>query len=340
MSLIPSESYSFPDHFTNTVVPSRKPKQEKPPEDKPKIVALPDPEPEPVIAAESPEPGILSEIWEPEAAQIKPIPRSVAPVESEIWEPEIPQIKPPPPAPRPVPNPALRRAQAPPARIPDPAVRKIAVPPNLKPKVRWNNRAPVTDATPARNNMNGNGTGNGSVEVPHTPLPAQNVIPMKAPRPAPPRPPQNVPPPPRMVKAPIQPTPPPRKPQPIAPVPRPVQVKVAPRSVQAKPTPQKPPAPAPVIVNPQADFFEMFSEDGYGAATRRRREMKFRRFLACEAAALLVLLPLVILGLTLDISVPAIRWIMNIFTIAAAVSAALIPIIFYAVTPTLPEIER
>src|SRR5438270_3805355 len=32
MSLIPSESYSFPDHFTKTVTPSRKPKEEPAPE--------------------------------------------------------------------------------------------------------------------------------------------------------------------------------------------------------------------------------------------------------------------------------------------------------------------
>jgi len=30
MSLIPSESHSFPDHFTSTVVPSRRPKKAKP----------------------------------------------------------------------------------------------------------------------------------------------------------------------------------------------------------------------------------------------------------------------------------------------------------------------
>src|ERR1700738_4935191 len=49
MSLIPSESYSFPDHFTRTVTPSRKPKEEKveAPPKKPKIVALPDPLPDP-----------------------------------------------------------------------------------------------------------------------------------------------------------------------------------------------------------------------------------------------------------------------------------------------------
>jgi hypothetical protein len=62
--------------------------------------------------------------------------------------------------------------------------------------------------------------------------------------------------------------------------------------------------------------------------------------IACEAAVLAVLFPLVILGLTLDITSPALRWTLNIFTIAAAVTAAIIPIIFYAVTPTLPEVDR
>ena len=120
---------------------------------------------------------------------------------------------------------------------------------------------------------------------------------------------------------------------------RPNPAKVAPRPVQAKVAPQKPKAPAPVV-NPQADFFEMFAEDGYSAAIRRRKEMKFRRFLACEAAVLLVLLPLVIIGLTVNISAAPLRWIMNILTIAAAVTAAVVPIVFYAGTPTLPEIER
>ena len=84
----------------------------------------------------------------------------------------------------------------------------------------------------------------------------------------------------------------------------------------------------------------MFSEDGYELANLRRREMKFRRFVACEGAALLVLVPLVILGLTLNINAPVVRWIMNIFTIAAAMAAVVIPIAFYAFTPTLPGVER
>src|SRR5438874_1409468 len=90
MSLIPSESYSFPDHFTRTVVPSRKPKNEEPEpvpletrRKKSAIVPLLDPEVRP-----------------PTAPRLNPEPiRSKTPVAA--------------------PNPALRRAGAPPPRIPD-----------------------------------------------------------------------------------------------------------------------------------------------------------------------------------------------------------------------------
>lgn len=324
MSLIPSESYSFPDHFTSTVTPSRRPKQEKPEPNKihkrPAIVALPDPEPEPepIIAAE---PKIEPEVL------------------PEIWEPEVPEVKAAPPPPLPKPNPAVRRAHAPPPRIPEVPIKKIALPPGLKPKVRWNNRAPAMDPTTNRNGNNGNGnhsngSGNGVAETPIAPfLPAQNVIPMKAARlaqaPAP-----------RPLQPAIQ-----RQVIPHALVPAPPPKKPAAAPIQMRPA-QPRPAPAPLkpappaAANPQADFFEMFAEDGYEAANRHRREMKFRRFLACEGAALLVLLPLVILGLTLDITGPTLRWIMNILTIAAAIAAVVIPIVFYAFTPTLPEIER
>src|SRR5207302_5725415 len=145
MSLIPSESYSFPDHFTSTVAPSRKPKHVEPepdpieePPPMPSIVALPNPEPQPtpapIVARENPEP-----------------PRKAA---------------------APVPNPALRRASAPPPRISEPPIRKIALPPSLKPKVRWNNRAPAIDPASKANN----GDGNGAEYVAQKPLmpPAQN----------------------------------------------------------------------------------------------------------------------------------------------------------------------
>src|SRR5438874_3717291 len=109
MSLIPSESHSFPDHFTTTVTPSRNPKNAEPEQapletrqKRPSIVALANPQPRPV-----PAPAAILENSEPA--------RSNAPA----------------------PNPALRRASAPPPRIPE-GTRKIALPATLKPKVRWN----------------------------------------------------------------------------------------------------------------------------------------------------------------------------------------------------------
>jgi hypothetical protein len=335
MSLIPSESYSFPDHFTKTVIPSREPKQEKPqPEkihQKPAIVALPDPEPE----------------FEPEFEPI--IDSENEFVEDEPVELPLPVAPPPPvkqPVPVPRPNPALRRAHAPPPRIPDAPVRKLALPASLKPKVRWNNRAAPIDPATNRNNGNGNGA---NERLPALP-PAENVIPMKAPRPVP-RPPQPVQPPrpappAAVLQRPVQqsrPVPPPpvlQRPAQPPPPRKPVAVATQMRPARPQPLPA-PPKPAPRSVSiPEADFFEVFAENGFEAANKRRRQMKFRRFVACEGAALLVLLPLVILGLTLNINAPALRWIMNILTIAAAVAAAVIPIGFYAFTPTLPELER
>src|SRR5260370_19453989 len=124
MSLLPSESYRFPDHFTRTVAPSTKPKNEEleaapleTRQKKPSIVALPSPKPQPAPAT-SPEKS--------EAVRSKPA--------------------------VPVPNPALRRASAPPPRIPEASVRKMPLQPTLKPKLRWNMRAPAMDPAPVANN--------------------------------------------------------------------------------------------------------------------------------------------------------------------------------------------
>jgi hypothetical protein len=319
MSLIPSESYSFPDHFSSTVVPSRRPKEEQTSAEKvrtkPTIVALPDPERESLVATN--------------------------PVESEVipepLKPEVPQIK----ASFPTPNPALRRAQAPPPWISDAPIRKIALRPTLNSKVRWNNRAPAMDPSQARNN----GNGNSANEVAPTPasLPAQNgysdegaqhcAAPAKrsamtaSERSSSATGCRQAPPPPAGTEAP-------------APVRKPLPVAMSARPVQPQRIPQKAQPPAPVAANPQADFFEMFADVDYEAASKRRRQMKFRRFVACEIAAVAVLLPLIILGLTLNITAPALRWLLDIFTIAAAVSFAIIPIVFYAGTSTEPELER
>src|ERR1700730_631898 len=203
MSLIPSESYSFPDHFTSTVTPSRKPKNTEPApaplearRKKPVIVALPNPKPEPAPAP----PEIVEENTEP-VLETAPAPRPEIVYENP--EPVLEKAPVPPPmilrenpepAPRkapapPAPNPALRRASAPPPRIQGPP-KKMALPAMLKPKVRWNNRAPAMDPAPTANN--------GVQQVPHEmpPAPAQNVIPMKPiQRPRPPRmmpPPENL----------------------------------------------------------------------------------------------------------------------------------------------------
>jgi len=295
MSLIPSESYSFPDHFTTTVVPSRKPKNEQPepalretPGKRPAIVPLPKPQvrPAPVARRENSEPV-----------------RGKAPV--------------------PVPNPALRRVSAPPPRIPEPPVRKMPLPANLKPKVRWNMRAPAMDPAPLADN--------GAEEMP-SPIPtapAQNVIPMRPAKVA--RPPRMMPSP--QAEAVWNPIPePPAKP--VAPV-KPATPTMP---IQARSAPETPRPPA--TSDPQADFFESFAQTGETALSKRRRKAKMRRFIVFESAAGAVLLPLVILGLAHHPDSVALVWIMNISTIASAVTVALLPIFFFAFTPTLPEIER
>jgi hypothetical protein len=316
MSLIPSESYSFPDHFTKTVTPSRKPKEEKKekveaPPKKPKIVALPDPVPEP--------PPLLIEQESEFFAEEQPMEMVKPPVEP--FRPKPPPVSSPvaPVRAKPVqPNPAMLRATAPPPKIPDTPVRKMPFPSSLKPKVRWNHRAPAMDPAPAAQHQ--------AVESAPV-IPPPNIIPMQ-PKAAPLQPPR-----------PVQLAPAMRKPvQTPAPAPIPAPDSMPKRPVQAKPLVQKPqPRVAP---NPQGDFFEVFSETAQEAAMRRRRQMKFRRFIACEVVALVVLAPLVILGFTLNITTPALHWLMNLLTITAAISATVIPIVFYAFTPTLPELER
>lgn len=292
MSLIPSESYSFPDHFTSTVTPSRKPKNAEREaaaidtrRQKPSIVALPNPKPRPVAS-----PSVIRGNSEPTSNKAAP----------------------------PMPNPALRRASAPPPRIPE-APKKIAISPILKPKVSWNTRAPTMDPAPI--------TGNGTGHVPHETLaaPAQNVIPMK----------------PAGVARPGRMMPPPESLAPQDPVPA-VATRPAPIAKGSRPaqTPAVPEHPRPSAAsNPQADFFEMFAQSGETAFAKRCRKTKMRRFIVCESVAVAILLPLAILGISHRPDNAALLWIMNISTIASAVAAALIPILFFALTPTPPEIE-
>jgi hypothetical protein len=169
---------------------------------------------------------------------------------------------------------------------------------------------------------------NGTEQIPHAPptAPAQNVIQMKPVRVV--RPPRMMPPPhAETVQDPI-PEPPAK---PVAPVKPATPVHV----------PSVPETPRPAAVsNPQADFFETFAQTGETALSKRRRKAKMRRFIVCESAAVAVLLPLAIFGLSHHPNNVALVWIMDISTITSAVAAALLPIFFFAFTPTLPEIER
>jgi len=127
--------------------------------------------------------------------------------------------------------------------------------------------------------------------------------------------------------------------------PGPLLEPIAPAQMQSVPA-----KPRPVAVsNPRADFFAMLAqtrEIAMLAQTRetalsnQRQKMKFRRFIVCESAALGALLALAIIGLSYHPTNAAVVWIINISAVASAVTAALIPIIFYALTPALPEIER
>jgi hypothetical protein len=272
MSLIPSESYSFPDHFTRTVVPSPKPKNEEPEpvpletrRKRSAMVPLPDPEVRPPTAPQ---------------INLEPI-RSKTPVAA--------------------PNPALRR--------------------------RWNTRAPAVDHPSLTSE-------NGTASVAPI-MAARNSIPMNPTRVA--RPPRVMPPPRASVVQNFAPGP---LLDPIAPVKTAAAAQM--QSVPAKPRPV-------AVSNREADFFAMLAQTReiamlaqtrQTALSNQRQKMKFHRFIVCECAAFGALLALAIIGLSFHPTNAAVAWIINIFAIASAVTAALIPIIFYAFTPTLPEIER
>jgi len=100
----------------------------------------------------------------------------------------------------------------------------------------------------------------------------------------------------------------------------------------------QPSAPVPTLVDQEADF-DMFAPQVERLPERRRRSPKFIRFMTCEAVAIGVLIPLAIIGLSRMFTDPTLVMLINIFTIAAAVVTAIIPIIFFALGPTLPQDE-
>ena len=370
MSLIPSESYSFPDHFTQTITYKNDPKRKKSvpvaqPEPRKKGFFLPlrkslgrkkaalpstaipeesDAESFPPLAA--PENGFHvpvapSQVSQPEA--LLPIagePQPVSAMPELVAEARIPA---------PIMEPELPRPQKPPVPIarPAPVVRKSPVPPSLKPKPRWNMRAPAP-MPPAPT------WDNGAPHIGSANIPEQKITPTKPAQPAPPprvlQSPSPNPiqvPPARVVESPppdlIQvlfshagqaPAPPPESAMPAQ---RP-DVRPTLRREMANGAPPRPVAPAPRPVNHEFNF-EMPFSDTESYAQKGRRSNKFTRFIFCESVTLAVFLPFAILGFCRVFSDPILVFLINILTIAAAVTAALIPILFFALAPTLPRDE-
>ena len=364
MSLIPSESYSFPDHFTRTVTYSNNPKKKaasvSEPELAPKksfffrgrnsspqthkkkaprLAALPDPIEESFLEqAPVPEPreNFIAEEMAPlppeEFLSVLP-PPLVAPNEDfapngKVEAPQEPQENDVPPMPKP-------------AR-PEPFIRKSPIPRGLKIKPRWNMRA-----TPSVSVPTSSAPVNGEPRIVPVVEPAQpTIISMKPAILPPPEPSMPEPASSQVVDAPTldlmqilfahaaQAVPPPEPPKP-APVARarPVRRDV-PRKVP------RPPAPAPVGPTENREFdFACSTADIDEQPKKPRRSAKFRRFIFCESIAVGVLIPLAILGFSRVFTNSAVILLIDLFTIAAAVTAAVIPILFFAVAPTLPRDE-
>jgi hypothetical protein len=373
MSLIPSESYSFPDHFTRTVTYSNTPKKKAAPAEPepvakksfffrarnsapkrekkpPRLTALPDPVVENFfeesVSPPSPEPDFIPEETVPPSAQefLSVLPDPIPSV-TEDSKPngEFEQAPPPdvdvPISPRPV--------------RPEPLIKKCAVPRNLKPKPRWNSRGvpfvPVAAQQPPAAN---------EIEAPIAPIveraPEPAVVSMK----------------PTVVPAePIAPIPPPLTAEAPpahaqvvnAPTPDLMQIlfaHAAKAAPQVQPEPPKPtpaarprparreiptmvPRPAPVVpttVNREFDF-NAPAEEMNEPATKSRRSSKLRRFVFCESIVIGALIPLAILGFSRVFTNSAVVLLLDLLTIAAAVTSAVIPILFFAVAPTLPRDE-
>ena len=83
---------------------------------------------------------------------------------------------------------------------------------------------------------------------------------------------------------------------------------------------------------------EMFSERG--ARLNKPRRGKFLRFMIAEAVALAALIPSATLVLTRYLTDPTLIMVTNIEAITAAITAAIIPNIVFAIAPTIPRGDR
>jgi hypothetical protein len=77
-----------------------------------------------------------------------------------------------------------------------------------------------------------------------------------------------------------------------------------------------------------------------GPRVKKLRNPKFVRFALCEAAALSVFIPSAILVVSRYFTDPGMMLFLNIFTIAGAIVAAIIPILFFGIAPALPPSDR
>lgn len=106
--------------------------------------------------------------------------------------------------------------------------------------------------------------------------------------------------------------------------------------------------PAPVVARPQAsktfaqqphDEFD-FADVSSDVERSARRDQKFRRFVLIEIIALVVLIPSAWLVLSRHVTSPALILLMNVLTIAAAVTMAVVPIVLYALAPGFGRPDR
>ncbi len=109
----------------------------------------------------------------------------------------------------------------------------------------------------------------------------------------------------------------------------------------ARPAPvARPPAPARKTFAAQPHNEFDFTDLSADVERRARRYQKFRRFILIEIVALIVLIPSAWLVLSRQLTSPALILVMNILTIAAAVTMAVVPIIVFALAPGFGRPER
>jgi hypothetical protein len=311
MSLIPDESYSFPDDFVQTVNSLKKPRRKisLPPAARsgaPREKAAV----RPPVKVETPRKNVFI----PLAVKPEP-PRPARPV------PPTPPASSPPPAP----PPPVKRAKPPDAAPAVPRVAPVAkrepgranIPAlvHLKRKVRYNTHL----AAPAPQQEKGeskppvaptNGVIQNS-EAQQTRASVQHPVQIPALRPDP-------------VRVPVS-----RSQQPATP---------ATPAVPAVPVvPAAAARGAPAVSGEEQIEFELL--DSF-SSTPKNSKRKLLRFLVCESMAVIALVVFALIGLSRTFSGRSASLSVNILTITAAVAATLIPIFFYAIGPTLPREDR